>query len=286
MKKIKRIIPINIIVPFLLVMAVILIALTTNSWGFFMFDESSRIKKNMEEYMRTTYGKEFVLTEPRLVGGGWGRPATTYISRDVYPADDPEIKFDVSWDTKQRTYEDNYLAVKWSTEGKKVMAQKLREVYGEGNFFIRKYFSSWNDAKDQKFTWQDVMKNRSEHNRIDLHYSVFFDGGLDRKKEAQRAYKLLKEYFIDYKVMQYNFAVLFIYKDKKEQLINIYTDEKKRSQVGINELHKAGLMKDWIRVNYTEGAYDRYIGKNKHLAAEVKSVDDLLNTRFQIKEGK
>ena len=164
------------------------------------------------------------------------------------------------------------------------MEQKLREVYGEGNFFIRKYWSGWNDVKDQKFTWADVMKNRSEHNCIDFYYSVFFDGGLDRKKEAQRAYKLLKENFIDYKVMQYNFAVLFIYKDKKEQLINIYTDKKKSSQVGMDELHKSGLMKDYIRVNYSEGAYEKFKGKYP-LEAEVKSAEDLLNTRFQIKEG-
>jgi hypothetical protein len=49
--------------------AVILFALTTNSWGFLMSDASS-VKKNMEEYLRNTYGKEFVLNEPRLVGGG------------------------------------------------------------------------------------------------------------------------------------------------------------------------------------------------------------------------
>ena len=165
-----------------------------------------------------------------------------------------------------------------------LMVQKLREVYGEGNFFIRKYWSGWNDVKDQKFTWQDVIKNRSEHNRIDFSYFVFFDGGLDRKKEAQRAYKLLKENFIDYKVMQYNYAVLFIYKNKKEQLINICADKEKSSKVGMDELHKSGLMKDWIRVNYTEGVFEK-LNRKYPLDAEVKSTEDLFNTRFQIKEG-
>jgi hypothetical protein len=268
------------------VSAVIVIALIITLGGSFMCDASSSIsiKKKMEEYMRTTYGREFVVPEPRLVGGSWGRPATTYVSSDAYPADDPEVKFDISWDTKERTYIDTYLAARWSTEGRKAMEQKLREVYGEGNFFIRKYFSGLNDVKDQKFTWADVMKNRSERNRIDFYYAVFFDGALDRKKEAQRAYKILKENLIDYKVMQYNFAVLFIYKDKREQLMNIYADKEKSSQVGMDELHKDGIMKDYIRVNYTEGAYEKFKGKYP-LAAEVKSAEDLLNTRFQIKEG-
>ena len=147
--------------------------------------DASSVKKNMEEYLRNTYGKEFVLNEPRLVGGGWGRPATTYISRDAYPADGPELKFDISWDTTERTYEDTYLAKKRSQEGKKAMEQKLREVYGEGNFFIDKYFSGWNKEEDQKFTWKDVMKNRSQRNRI-FRYFVFFDGGLDRKSKKGR----------------------------------------------------------------------------------------------------
>jgi hypothetical protein len=265
------------------VIAVILMALTTTSWGFSIFGESSKIKKDMEEYLRTTYGKEFVLTEPSLVGGGWGRPATTYVSH-AYPADDPEIKFDVSWDTKERTYIDTYLAARWSTEGRKVMEQKLREVYGEGNFFIDKYLSKWNKAEDQKFTWKDVMKNRSEHNRIDFCYEVFFDGALDRKKEAQRAYKILKENFIDYKLMQYNFSVEYVYKNKKKECLDILTDKEKRRNATSATMHKSGILKDWIRVNYTEGAYEKFKGKYP-LAAEVKSAEDLLNTRFQIKEG-
>lgn len=237
----------------------------------------------MEEYLRTTYGKEFVLAEPRLVGGGWGRPATTYVSH-AYPADDPALKCDISWNTKERTYEDSYLAVKWSTEGKKLMEQKLREVYGEGNFFIRKYWSGWNDAKDQKFIWQDVMKNRSKSNRIDFKYFIFFDGVLNRKKEAQRAYKLLKENLIDYKVMQYNFIVYFIYSNKKKECLDIWTDEERSRHETDDTMHKAGILKDWIRVNYTEGAYEKFKGKYP-LEAEVKSAEDLLNTRFQIKEG-
>lgn len=263
------------------VLTVILVVLIMILGGRFMCEAGSSIsiKKKMEDYMRTTYGKEFVVPEPRLVGGSWGRPATTYVSRDAYPADDPEIKFDISWDTQERTYIDTYLAARWSTEGKKAMEQKLREVYGEGNFLIDKYFSALNDAKDQKFTWADVMKNRAERNRIDFSYFVFFDGGLDRKKEAQRAYKILKDNLIDYKVRQYNFAVLFIYKDKKEELINIYADEEKNSQMGMDELHKDGLLKDWIRVNYWGKGFSKLLGK------EVESAEDLLNTRFQIKEG-
>ena len=235
----------------------------------------------MEEYLRTTYGKEFVLTEPSLVGGSWGRPATTYVSH-AYPADDPEIKFDISWDTKERTYIDTYLAAKWSTEGKKVMEQKLREVYGEGNFFIRKYFSGLNDVKDQKFTWTDVMKNRSERNSIDFNYFIFFDGALDRKKEAQRAYKLLKENFIDYKVMRYNFTVFFIYSNKKKECLDIWTDkERSRHETDIT-MHKAGILKDWIRVNYSKVLSEKH--SHNILNLEVKSAEDLFNTRFQIKE--
>jgi len=275
----------NKTVKILSIITVIFFALITNSWGDHMFDKKLSVKENMGKYMRTTYGKEFVLSEPRLVGGGWGRPATTYVSKKAYPVDDHEIKFDISWDTQERTYIDTYLATRWSMEGRKAMERKLREVYGEGNFYIRKFFSGWNDAKDQKFTWVDLMKKRAERNRIDFYYAVFFEGGLNRKKEAQRAYKILKGNFIDYKVGQYNFAVLFIYKDNKEQLINIYADKQKSSKVGMDELHKSGLMKDWIRVNYLEGAYEKFKGKYP-LEAEVKSVEDLLNTRFQIKEGK
>lgn len=266
------------------VIAVILITLTANSWGFPMFNESSKVKKDMEEYLRTTYGKEFVLNKPLLVGGSWVFPATTYISRDAYPADDPELKFDISWDTKERTYKDSYLAVKWSQEGKKAMERKLREVYGEGNFLIDKYWSGWNKTEDQKFTWADVMKNRAERNRIDFRYFVFFNGALDRKKEAQRAYKLLKENLIDYKVMQYNFGVCFIYSNKKKEFLDMWADEERKRHEDQDTMHKSGLLKDWIRVNYSAGSYEKHKGKYP-LEAEVKSAEDLLNTRFQIKEG-
>lgn len=266
------------------VMAVIFFALITNSWGDHMFDKKLSVKENMEKYMRTTYGKEFVLSEPRLVGGGWGRPATTYVSKKAYPADDPEIKFDISWDTQEGTYIDTYLAARWSTEGRKAMERKLCEVYGEGNFFIDKYFSALNDAKDQKFAWADVMKNRSERNRIDFSYIVFFYGGLDRKKEAQRAYKILKENLIDYKVRRYNFSIEFIYSNKRKEFLDIWMDAEKRRHQTHDTMRKAGLLKDWIRVNYSKIRLEN--GSNKVLDQEVKSAEDLLNTRFQIKEGK
>lgn len=132
----------NKIAKIISIIALIFFALITYSWGDHMFDKKLSVKENMEKYMRTTYGKEFVLSEPRLVGGGWGRPATTYVSKKAYPVDDPEIKFDISWDTQERTYIDTYLAARWSMEGRKSMEQKLCEVYGEGNFYIRKFFSA------------------------------------------------------------------------------------------------------------------------------------------------
>ena len=65
----------NKTVKILSIITVIFFALITNSWGDHMFDKKLSVKENMGKYMRTTYGKEFVLSEPRLVGGGWGRPA-------------------------------------------------------------------------------------------------------------------------------------------------------------------------------------------------------------------
>jgi len=274
----------NKIAKIISIIALIFFALITNSWGDHMFDKKLSVKENMEKYMRTTYGKEFVLSEPRLVGGGWGRPATTYVSKKAYPVDDHEIKFDISWDTQERTYIDTYLAARWSMEGRMAMERKLREVYGEGNFFIRKYFSAWNDAKDQKFTWADVMKNRSQCNRIDFSYFVFFDGALNRKKEAQRAYKILKANFIDYKVRQYHFSVYLMYSNKKKEFFDMWTDEKRRKHEDQDTMHKSELLKDWIRVNYSKIRLEN--GSNKILDQEVKSAEDLLNTRFQIKEGK
>ncbi len=265
--------------------AVIVFAVIANFLGGLMSDANadSSMKKNMEEYLRTRYGKEFVLKNKPYLISNWPFPSTTYIAKAVYPTDDPDLKFDITWDTTERTYKDTYLAAKWSKEGKKAMEEKLKELYGEGNFFIRKYFSSYNDVSDQAFTWADLMKNRADRNRIDFYYCVFFDGELDRKKEAERTYKILKENLINYKVRRYNFAVLYVYKSQKQKLINMYADKEKKSQVGMDELYKAGILKDWIRVNYAKVHLEK--GSNDLLDQEVKSAEDLLNTRFQIKGG-
>ena len=264
------------------VMSVILFALSINLGGCTM---SSGVKKDMEEYLRVTYEKEFFLkSEPRLVGGSWVFPATTYVSRDAYPADDPELTFDISWDTKERTYKDSYLSIRWTREGRKVIEQKLREVYEEGAFFIDRYRFFYNFQEDQKFTWAEVMKNRSEYNRIDFNYFIFVEGVLDREKEAKRAYKLLKENFIDYKLMQYNFIVYFIYSHKKKECLDIWTGKGSRSHEGADKMHKAGILKDWIRVNYAKVLAEKY--SHDILEQEIKSAEDLLKTRFQIKEGK
>lgn len=249
-----------------------------------MFDDSLSVKQNMENYLRATYGKEFVVSEPRLVGGNWTRPPNEYISRDAYPADDSEIKFDISWFIRPRTYSDHYLTAKLSTEGKRAMEKKLREVYGEGNFYIQRYESGWSKVNlkvdDHRLTWSDLMNTRSERSNIDFSYFVFFDGKLDRKKEAQRACKILKENLIDYKVGHYNFSVDYIYSNKKKECMDIWRDKERSRHETSETMYKSGILKDWIRVNYWGK------GSSDILDQEVKSAEDLLNTRFQIKEGK
>jgi len=84
--------------------------------------------------------------------------------------------------------------------------------------------------------------------------------------------------------MQYNFIVYFIYSHKKKECLDIWTGKGSRSHEGADKMHKAGILKDWIRVNYAKVLAEKY--SHDILEQEIKSAEDLLKTRFQIKEGK
>ena len=88
------------------------------------------------------------------------------------------------------------------------------------------------------------------------------DNDLDKKFEADRVYKILKENFIDIdttKELQYIFIVLFIKKDERKAFEELYnTTNESDKKRGVENLQKLGILNDWIRITYTPSLKEKY----------------------------
>jgi len=113
--------------------------------------------------------------------------------------------------------------------------------------------------------------------RIDINYFVFLEGDIDRKFEAERAYKVWKENLVDIdptRGIQYFFIVQYIKVGKKEKLEELHKSiEKGDGRRSADNLYKEGILEDWIRISYTPSLKDEY--------PEMKNADEV-EKRFRI----
>lgn len=226
--------------------------------GCTVFDfGKTRIQNNMADYLKNTYEKEFVVEKSKLSGNeGFGY--NWYVA-DAYPKDDQSIKFTVAWYKKGvGEYNDNYLSKLWSSQGKKEVSQRLKEIYGEELPLM--YEMSVDNKELKNLNHSEVISKYGNNGFCGIHYCVFAKENIDKKKEAEKAFELYKQYIIDNRIPAYIFTIYYVRLDWREEFLqkefghNAMLDPKKLHDENklINVLH---------------------LGKFKN----IKSADDIMN---------
>lgn len=208
--------------------------------------------------MKNTYGKNFVIEKPKSSRNeGFG-----YVQHvaNAYPEDDKDLKIAVTWNKNSGEFTDTYLATKWTKQGMQEMEKKLRVVYGD-SFKLENYKVYFSDKNLKDLDYKDIINKYAHRMRLDIIYYVFLDGNLNKEYEAQRAYRILKENFIDIdptEELQYFFVVEYIRNGEKLKFNDLYSksteSDGKRSP---DNLYKLGILEDWIRITYTPSLKDK-----------------------------
>jgi len=241
------------------------------------------IQKNMSDYLKNTYGKEFVVTRPsQYYGGGlfpW-TPIHNFVT-EAYPKDEPDLRFSIivlNWHKPElRELRDDYLYKRWSRQGTKLMEKKLRDVYGD-DFWLKKYcigckymMGENHSKKLKELDYSGFINQSAGKMPVDIKYFVFIDDKLDKKYEAERAFKILKENLIDLKTPQYGFSAVYVLKEKKSALDEVYRKTKEGDyERGTKALLDAGIAQDSTGTSYVRGISEKY---NEKI---VKNADDLM----------
>lgn len=244
-----------------------------------MFDKKiGVVQKGMEKYLENRYGSEFVVEKPILTGNaGFGY---NVYQAYAYPKDKPELRFVTSWDNGDPgRYDDGYLRVKWTAEGKVEVAKVLKEVYGEDVPFIYDYYLSTYrqdllSPEEFKMTYRDTLEKYVEDSSTRIEYVLFRDGEIDKTVEAEKAFEVYKRLIYDNSILQgYRIYIVYIPKEYKEEFmprfneaknkqIYDYTPEKLFEEVHlINSLSIFGVsknQKDPIIINSAEELIDMY----------------------------
>ncbi|MBI5212527.1 MAG: hypothetical protein HY957_04055 [Nitrospirae bacterium] len=250
-----------------------LLFILTFMGGCSMFDagKTDEIQKNMTDYLKNTYGKDFVVGKPKISGNEF-IGFSNYIA-DAYPKDEPDLKFGVIWNkNKPDVFQDGYLGSKWSKQGTVEMEKKLKKVYGN-DFLLKKYWISYNDRRVKDLDYPEIIKKYADKMEVKIYYFVFIDAKLDKKYEAERAYKILKENLIDLKTMQYSFSVVYVLKEKRSALDKVYSKTKEGDyERGTKALLETGIAKDSTGTYYSKALSEKYPEKYP----EIKNADDLM----------
>ena len=181
--------------------------------------KQEQVRKEMTAYLNERYGLEFVVGKPYLTGSG----LTTHYEAIAYPKGQPEIKFEVyqNYNTGDpKDYGDNYLLKKWSYQGKLEIAKKLRQVYGESVDFRIVYRFGDPDYAFKDLDFAEAFKKSRGKGQFYLFYDLFVDGTqINKLAEAEKAYKIMKPFVLDYGGAYYDFAVVYINKAYKQEYL-------------------------------------------------------------------
>jgi hypothetical protein len=200
-------------------------------------DKEYKIRQGMKAYLEDRYGIEFVVGKPYISGDGG---AARYEAK-AYPKGKPQIEFHISDKENMEKsgpveYRDWYLNKKWNYQGKLEVEKKIREIYGaDAYFFVDKYVFGGGGYMHRGLDHNQVIEEVRGDRRARGHlaYTVFVDeSSFNKEEEAQKAYAVLKAFFLDYGFTDSSFFVTFIDKaDMKDYLSNPkpYKDQASRN---------------------------------------------------------
>lgn len=214
-----------------------------------MRPEKEKVQQSMTAYLNGKYGMEFEVNSPYITGS----MRTSHYQAKAYPKGHPEFEFlvdgDVYSERMNGKYNDYYLKAKWSYQGKQEVEKKLREVYGESvDFNISMYLLIGSFAlKDLNYA--EVFKKNHGNGRAELHYDVFMDGAqFNKEVEAEKAYKILKSFILDYGSDVDNFSVTYIDKNFRQDYLD---QESHGKHIGVNTLYQQGKLINFLRAKYS-----------------------------------
>ncbi|WP_270564356.1 hypothetical protein [Clostridium beijerinckii] len=206
--------------------------------------KSKQVEQGMMEYLTKKYGIEFeFVKKPYLTGNeGFGY---RYQAK-VIPAGKPELEFFVEQEDRVHVdnFVDGYLKVKWTYEGKQEIEKKIKEVYGSETDFDLEYTFRYNKEEFKDLSYAEVLAKCNRSVYIDISYYIFSDEKLDKDKEAEKAYKIMKQYLLDNKFNKYDFNVLFFKHKYKEEYVSNGNAYGKKS---LDTLHEEGALINFLK---------------------------------------
>jgi|WetSurMetagenome_2_1015567.scaffolds.fasta_scaffold00033_71 hypothetical protein len=200
-------------------------------------DKEEKIRQGMKAYLEDRYGIEFVVGKLYISGDGG---AARYRAK-THPKGNPQIEFVVEDKENMEKsgpveYGDWYLNEKWNYQGKLEVEKKIKEIYGaNASFVVNRYVFGGGGYKHRDLDHNQVLEEIRGERRSSGHleYTIFVDeASFNKEEEAQKAYAILKAFYLDYGFTDSSFFVTFIDKaDMKDYLSNPkpYEDQANRN---------------------------------------------------------
>ena len=226
--------------------------------------KTEQVQKGMEEYLKKTYDKEFVVGEPYLSGNeGFG-----YIYQTkAYPKGQPELEFFVEGDRSNTgVYIDGYLQVLWTYQGRHELEKALREVYGD-NFIVDNYEFRYNQKKFKDLNYLEVIGKSNGNATIMISYNIFSDE-FNKEIEAEKAYRIMKAFLLDYKINKYDFTVVNFkkaFRDEFEANGNNHGRDKDGQVKSFDMLHQEKTLINALLPYHLEETHPIVINNSKDL---------------------
>jgi hypothetical protein len=178
------------------------------------------VQLKMEKYIKEAYKEDFVVEVPMHHTDEGG--ISDYYHAVAYPKKDKSLKFEIDYSGGKLS--DTYMDVKWSKEGSIKLGNNLNWTYGEK---ISYYFelNEETNASTRKMSYSQVIANNPNKGYMNIVYYVFLDGDLNKQKEAEKVYEILKPTVLDNKIRTYELAVYFIDNKYKDYFIKNRTGD-------------------------------------------------------------
>lgn len=85
---------------------------------------SADIQNDIMNYLKSTYGREFVVQKPPL------KISAKKIKTNIHLKDIPEVNFEITWDKRKNSIKESFLRELWKYQAKKQVEKILADTYG------------------------------------------------------------------------------------------------------------------------------------------------------------
>ncbi len=217
-------------------------------------EDLAKIHSNMEQYLKNTYQKDFIVKKPKVTGNeGFGYNLYQAVAT---PIDNHKVEFTIAWDKRDpNKYEDTYLNKLWTYQGKDEVGQLLKKVYGYEVPFEYYFFYNYerldvekNNLK--KLNYKDIIEKHSNDIKCTIICYFFTNKDVDKKAESEKAYMFYKQYILNNKINDYFITNTYLV----EELRNEFLTKLNNGTLNFNpnELYRENKLINSLRMNYKQ----------------------------------